>query len=65
MTKQERNELSAKMDAGVEAAVAEALEEHHKMGRSIVIWRDGEIVTLAPDQIPVYRAQQSEKTKAS
>jgi hypothetical protein len=53
VTQQERDELSAKIDAGVKAAVATALEEHRRAGRSIVIARDGQIVTLPPDQIPI------------
>jgi hypothetical protein len=58
VTNQERDELSAKIDAGVKAAVAGALAEHRKAGRSIVISRDGQIVTLPPDQIPVDESTQ-------
>jgi hypothetical protein len=53
VTNQDRDELSVKIDAGVKAAIAKALAEHRKSGRSIVIARDGQIVTLPPDQIPV------------
>jgi len=34
------------------AAVAEAIERHRRLGESIVIWRDGQIVTLTGDEIP-------------
>jgi len=54
---QESIELGQRIDAGVKAAVAEAIEEHRRMGRSIVIWRDGQIVWLTPDQIPVRSTQ--------
>jgi hypothetical protein len=32
-------------------AVAEAIEEHRRMGRSIVVMRDGKVVEIPPDQI--------------
>lgn len=33
-------------------AVARAWAEHKRAGRPIVIWRNGQIVLLPPDQIP-------------
>ncbi|MEQ8958594.1 MAG: hypothetical protein RLP02_11815 [Coleofasciculus sp. C2-GNP5-27] len=44
--------LSEKIDAGVKAAVAQAIERHRRLGQSISIWRDGKIVTLTADEIP-------------
>jgi hypothetical protein len=41
-----------KMHKAARAAVSDAIETHRRMGRSIVIWRDGQIVTVPPDQIP-------------
>jgi hypothetical protein len=52
LTKQEREELDDKIDAGAKAAVAEAVEEHRRAGRSIVVMRDGEVVTIQPEDIP-------------
>lgn len=46
-----QNELTPRIIAGAKAAVAAALEEHRKMGRSIVIERDGKIVYLSPQEI--------------
>lgn len=43
--------LSSKIDAGVKAAITQAIEKHRKLGQSISIWRDGAVVTLAADQI--------------
>jgi predicted ABC-type ATPase len=40
------------MDA-VNRAVTAALRRHKERGESIVIWRDGKIVTLGPDEIEV------------
>jgi len=50
MTQQAREELLQKIDAGVKAGAALALEEHYRMGRSIVVWRDGKVVTLRPEE---------------
>ncbi len=36
----------------VKQAIAVALEEHRRMGRSIVVWRDGKVVTILPSEIP-------------
>ena len=43
--------LSSKIDAGVKAAITQAMEKHRKIGQSISIWRDGEVVTLTAEQI--------------
>ncbi|MEQ8752103.1 hypothetical protein [Coleofasciculus sp. G1-WW12-02] len=48
----EPSSLSEKIDAGVKAAVAQAIERHRRLGQSISIWRDGKIVTLTADEIP-------------
>jgi hypothetical protein len=40
------------MDA-INEAVTEALRRHKARGESIVIWRDGQIVTLKPEEIDV------------
>lgn len=40
------------MDA-INEAVTEALQRHKTRGESIVIWRDGKIVTLKPEEIDV------------
>jgi predicted ABC-type ATPase len=39
--------------AAINRAVREALLRHKERGESIVIWRDGKIVTLGPDEIEV------------
>lgn len=46
------SELHQKIDAGVKAAIAAAIERHRKLGESISIWKDGKVVTLTADQIP-------------
>lgn len=45
-------ELLAILDRGIKRGVANALQEHKRAGRSVVIWRDGKVVELAPEEIP-------------
>ncbi|PSF39036.1 hypothetical protein C7H19_02995 [Aphanothece hegewaldii CCALA 016] len=45
------DQLSSQIDAGVKAAIAEAIERHRKLGESISILKDGQIVTLSADEI--------------
>ncbi|NEQ66998.1 MAG: hypothetical protein F6K21_16125 [Symploca sp. SIO2D2] len=47
----QHEELFSKIDAGVKAAVQEAIEKHRRLGQSISIWRDGKVVTLTAEQI--------------
>ena len=43
--------LSSKIDDGVKAAIAQAIQKHRQLGQSISIWRDGKVVTLIAEQI--------------
>ncbi len=52
MTEPIADKLSEQIDAGVRAAIAEAIERHRRLGESISILKDGQIVTLTADQIP-------------
>ncbi|MCY7384259.1 MAG: hypothetical protein LH628_17060 [Microcoleus sp. CAN_BIN18] len=52
-----RHFLSTKIDAGVKAAVAAAIERHRKLGESIAVWQDGKVVILTADRIPPISAQ--------
>lgn len=47
-----RQLLSTKINAGVKAAVAAAIERHRKLGESIAVWQDGKVVILTADRIP-------------
>ncbi len=44
---------SDEINRAYERAVREALIKHKKAGNSVVISRDGEIVTLTPDEIEI------------
>ncbi|MHC5727972.1 MAG: hypothetical protein ACYTXY_28345 [Nostoc sp.] len=52
MNKPIPEKLSSQIDAGVKLAVAKAIERHRRLGESISIWQDGQVVTLTADQIP-------------
>ena len=43
--------LSSKINAGVQEAIAKALERHRRLGESIAVWRDGKVVVLSAEQI--------------
>lgn len=47
-----RQLLSTKINVGVKAAVAAAIEKHRKLGESIAVWQDGKVVILTADRIP-------------
>jgi hypothetical protein len=51
MTADKAKDLRQKIDAGVKTAVASALEEHRRAGRSVVVWKQGRVTTLRPDEI--------------
>jgi len=51
MTEEEMKKLHSKIDSGVKAAIAAAIERHRQLGQSISIMRDGKVVTLTADEI--------------
>jgi len=50
MSQDELEAIWEKVDRGAKEGVALALEEHYRMGRSIVVWRDGKVVWLKPEE---------------
>jgi hypothetical protein len=52
MTNQEVRILHCKIEEGVRVAVAQALDRHRKLGESIAVWQDNQVVILPPEQIP-------------
>ncbi len=63
MNSQDMIILHQKIEQGVKVAVAQALERHRKLGESIAIWRDGQVVTLTADQIPLMDDAQNRNGK--
>ncbi len=53
MSKTEMDYQSEKIFLGVRLAVAKALAEHKKAGRSIAIWRDNKVVKIAAKDIRI------------
>lgn len=47
------NEIQAAIAEGMRVGVQRALAEHKRMGRSIVVERDGKIVEIPPEEIVV------------
>jgi hypothetical protein len=45
----------------VKLAIAKAIERHRKLGESISIWQDGQVVTLTAEQIPPLTSNESTK----
>jgi hypothetical protein len=60
MTEKIPDKLSEQIDTGVKAAIAEAIERHRRLGESISLLKDGQIVTLTAEQIP---AKDEKKTE--
>jgi hypothetical protein len=52
-----RQLLSTKINVGVKAAVAAAIERHRKLGESIAVWEDGKVVILTADRISPISAE--------
>ena len=48
-----------RLDYLAKEAVRNALREHKRLGQSVVIWQDGKVVTLAPEDIPVDLADEA------
>lgn len=53
MTDEEMRVLHQKIAEGGKVAIAEALERHRKLGEAIAVWKDGKVVVLSADQIPL------------
>jgi hypothetical protein len=44
---------SERIEAAVQRAVDEALRQHKRAGNPVAVWRDGQVVWLTPEEIPV------------
>lgn len=49
MNLENKNQLREKIDAGVKAAVADALEEHRRAGRLVAVMRGDQVVLVTPE----------------
>ena len=48
------------VDYLAKVAVRDALREHKRLGQSVVVWQDGKVVWVAPEDIPVDLADEAE-----
>ena len=48
------------VDQALGAAVMAALRRHKRLGQSVVVWQDGQVVTVAPEDIPVGLADEKD-----
>jgi len=46
-------DIIKRFEIGVRRGVSKALERHKKLGQSVVIWRDGKVVKVPPEEIEV------------
>ena len=44
---------SDRIERAVQWAVQAALRDHKRAGNPVAVWRDGKVVWLAPEEIPV------------
>ncbi len=42
------------IDEALTSAVREAVERKRRLGQHVIIWRDGKVVRLPPEEIPPY-----------
>jgi hypothetical protein len=45
--------MDVRAEMALKEAVADAIAEHKRMGHSIVVWRDGKVVKIPPEEIVV------------
>ncbi|MBD2207670.1 hypothetical protein H6G33_35525 [Calothrix sp. FACHB-1219] len=64
MPDQELKFLSSKIDVGVKAAIAAAIERHRQLGQSISVMKDGKVVTLTADEISAIQVNEMDKTSS-
>jgi hypothetical protein len=48
----EKFRLGWPIDRAIERAVREAIRRHKRLGEPIAVWRDGQVVVLAAEDIP-------------
>jgi hypothetical protein len=53
MNEFENDGLFKRIDIGIRRGAAKALAEHKRSGRCIVIWENGRVVKIPPEEIQV------------
>ncbi len=65
MSKNDKDDLSKRIDAGLKKGVADALTRHKLLGESIAIWKDGKVVIVPPEEIKIPHYESNENNKKS
>jgi hypothetical protein len=61
LTPAERASDPERIERALRAAVRDALLRHKRDGDPVAVWREGRVVWLQPDEIPVSQDETSEK----
>jgi 20S proteasome alpha/beta subunit len=64
MTEQELLTQQDKILKGVQEAVAQAIERHRRLGQSIAVIRDDQVVILTPEEIEPLVADRNAESEA-
>lgn len=65
MTRKRRHAWDERIRAGVRAGIADAIEEHRRMGRKIPVWHDGGVVWMTVEKaLAAARASQKRTRRA-
>jgi len=60
MSKTEKDKFAADAERALQEAVADAIEEHRRAGKSIVVARDGKPVRVDPNTVRTVREERAE-----
>lgn len=60
MSKVDNDDFAAKAERALQEAVADAIEEHRRTGKPIVVARDGKPVRVDPNTVKTVREEQAE-----
>ena len=60
MSKTEKDDFATKAERALQEAVADAIEEHRRAGKPIVVARDGKPVKVDPKTVRTVREERAE-----
>jgi len=52
LTEEELTDFYDRVQVEAKKAIAQAIERHRRLGESIAIWHNGEVMALSADKIP-------------
>jgi hypothetical protein len=60
MSKTEKDDFASKAERALQEAVADAIEEHRRAGKPIVVARDGKPVRVDPNTVRTVREERAQ-----